>query len=83
MAPGAYGKSTLAITETLAIVTSRPLLGLTPDERVNVWYWNGEDPEEELQRRIAAACLHYGIEPSELEGLFSTAGANKRSFSPR
>jgi hypothetical protein len=75
VAPGAYGKSTLAMTEALAIVTGRPLLGVTPDERVNVWYWNGEDPEEELQRRIAAAALRYEIDPTELEGrLFVDTG---------
>jgi hypothetical protein len=50
IAPGAYGKSTLATTEALAIVTVRPLLGVTPNERANVWIWNGEDPMEELQR---------------------------------
>jgi hypothetical protein len=78
VAPGAYGKSTLAITEALAIVTGRPLLGAAPDEQVNVWYWNGEDPEEELQRRVAAACLHYAIEPSELEGLFVDSGRKQK-----
>jgi len=58
VAPGAYGKSTLAMTEALAIVTGRPLLGITPDERTRVWYWNGEDPLEELERRLAAAYQH-------------------------
>jgi RecA-family ATPase len=75
VAPGAYGKSTLAITEALSIVTGRPLLGVAPDERVNVWVWNGEDPREELQRRFAAACLHHVIDPSEIEGrLFVDTG---------
>jgi AAA domain len=75
VAPGAYGKSTLAMTEALAIVTGRPLLGVTPDEQANVWYWNGEDPMEELQRRIVAACLHYQIDRSEIEGrLFVDTG---------
>ena len=68
VAPGAYGKSTVALTEALAIVTGRPLLGVTPSEQLNVRYWNGEDPIKELQRRIAAVCLHYQIERSEIEG---------------
>ncbi len=69
------GKSALAKTEALAIVTGRPLLGVEPAERVNVWYWNGEDPMEELQRRIVAACLHYRIDRSEIEGrLFVDTG---------
>jgi hypothetical protein len=75
VSPGAYGKSTLVITEALALVTGRPLLGVSPDERVNVWYWNGEDPAEELQRRIVATCLHRGIDPAEIEGrLFVDTG---------
>ena len=75
VAPGAFGKSSLAIAETLAIITGRGLLGVTPDERVNVWYWNGEDPLEELQRRIIAAALYYEIDPAEIEGrLFVDTG---------
>ncbi len=70
VAPGAYGKSTLAMTEALAIATGRSLLGVIPDERTNVWIWNGEDPMEELQRRIVAAALHYEIDQTEIEGRF-------------
>jgi hypothetical protein len=72
---GGVGKSSLEIVEALAMVTGRALLGVTPEERVNVWYWNGEDPEDELERRIVAACLHYEIDPSEIEGrLFVDTG---------
>ena len=75
IAPGAYGKSTLAMTEALAIATGRALLDITPDERVNVWIWNGEDPMEELQRRIISAAMYYEIDPTEIEGrLFVDTG---------
>ena len=37
-------------------------------DRLRVWYWNGEDPREEIERRIAAICLLYKIDPKELEG---------------
>jgi hypothetical protein len=75
VAPGAFGKSTLAVAEALAIVTGRPLLGVIPDERVSAWYWNGEDPAEELQRRIVAATLRYEIDPTDIEGrLFVDTG---------
>jgi hypothetical protein len=75
VAPGGYGKSSLAMTESLSIVTGRPLLGVVPAERANVWIWNGEDPMEELQRRIIAAALHYEIPPAEIEkGLFVDTG---------
>jgi hypothetical protein len=44
IAVGGIGKSSLLIVEALAIGTGKPLLGITPRERVNVWIWNGEDP---------------------------------------
>src|SRR5690242_2443224 len=56
IAPGALGKSSLVLAEAIAICTGRPLLGIAPTERTNVWYWNGEDPQEETERRIAAIC---------------------------
>jgi hypothetical protein len=79
IAPGAYGKSTLAMTEALAIAAELTLLGVTPDERANVWYWNGEDPMEELERRFAAIALHYRIDRSEIEGrLFVETGRKSK-----
>lgn len=62
------GKSSLVIVEALAIVTGRPLIGVKPDEKTRIWYWNGEDPMEELQRRIMAAALHYQIDRDDIEG---------------
>ena len=61
VAPGGAGKSSLVIVEALAMATGRDLLGVKPRRRLKVWLWNGEDPLDELQRRIAAACKHYGI----------------------
>jgi len=75
VAPGGVGKSSLSIVEALAIATGRPLLGITPNERTKVWLWNGEDPLEELQRRVSAAMIQYGIAPAEVEGwLFLDSG---------
>jgi hypothetical protein len=75
VAPGGVGKTSFTTIEALAMATGRPLLGVTPRVRVKVWLWNGEDPLEELQRRIMAACLHYGITRDELEGwLFLDSG---------
>ena len=39
-----------------------------PRTWVTIAYWNAEDPPEEVERRIAAACLRYEIVPSRLEG---------------
>ncbi|MGE8130069.1 AAA family ATPase [Methylobacterium sp. NPDC080182] len=75
IAPGGVGKSTLGIAEALAIATGRPILGIKPVERAKVWIWNGEDPIAEMQRRIAAACIHHNIRPEEIEGwLFIDSG---------
>lgn len=68
VAPGGIGKSSLVIAEALAIATGRPLLQTTVDERVNVWIWNGEDPQDELKRRIMATALHYKLSPKDIEG---------------
>ncbi|QOZ34429.1 AAA family ATPase [Bradyrhizobium sp. CCBAU 53421] len=74
-AAGGVGKSILALTEAIALATGRALLGITPAQRCKVWYWNGEDPKEETERRIAAICLHYSIAKEELEGwLFIDSG---------
>ena len=43
------------------MATGRNLLGDAPPEPLRVWCWNGEDPREEVERRIAAASIHYGI----------------------
>jgi len=75
IAPGGIGKSSLSIVEALAIVTDRALLGIKPEFPANVWIWNGEDPLDELQRRITAAMLYFEIDPEEVKGkLFIDSG---------
>ena len=57
------------------MVTGKNLLGALPTERLRVWYWNGEDPLDELNRRIAAVCLHYNITASDIgDRLFVSSG---------
>jgi hypothetical protein len=75
VAPGGLGKTSLVLVEILAMVTGRPLLGVPVPERLRCWYWNGEDPLEEVERRILAACLHYGIGPEDIgDRLFLDSG---------
>lgn len=75
ISPGGIGKSSLVIAEDVAMAAHRDLLGTLPNERLKVAYWNGEDPLEELQRRVQAVCLHWGIKPDEIEGhLFVDSG---------
>ncbi|NUJ80293.1 AAA family ATPase [Methylocystis sp. FS] len=66
VAPGGVGKSTLGDAEAVAMTTGRPLLGVAIDAALRVWVWNGEDPREELERRIAATCIFYGVKPEDI-----------------
>ncbi len=76
VAPGGLGKSSHALVEALDMVTGRGLLnGKATDRRFRVWYWNGEDPLEETERRVAAICLRYGITAADIGGrLFLNSG---------
>lgn len=66
VAPGGLGKSSLTIVEALAMASGQPLLGIIPRGRFRVWLWNGEDPRDELDRRIGAAMRHYGLTAGDL-----------------
>jgi hypothetical protein len=75
VAPGGIGKTSLGIVEGLAMTSGKPLLGLRPKGRLRVWYWNGEDPHEELERRFMATAMHYGLTREHLAGyLFVNSG---------
>ena len=75
IAPGGLGKTSLVLVEALAMVTGKPLLGIQVAEPLRVWVWNGEDPREEVERRLAAACAHYGITAEDIgDRLFIDSG---------
>ncbi|WP_158526639.1 AAA family ATPase [Phaeobacter inhibens] len=79
VAPSGVGKSSLTIVEALAMASGKPLLG---EDIINgphrVWLWNGEDPMDELQRRVSAAMIHYGITHEDINGrLFVDTGREK------
>ena len=66
LAPGGVGKSSLVLVEAVAMASQRPLLGIHTPKPRRIWYANLEDPEEEIERRIIAICLHHGVRPDEL-----------------
>lgn len=75
VAPSGVGKSSLEIVEALAMTSGKPLLGVEPKGQFRVWLWNGEDPRDELDRRIAAAMLHYGLSSDDIgDRLFVDSG---------
>tara|TARA_R100001443_G_scaffold110848_1_gene123048 strand:- start:106 stop:1473 length:1368 start_codon:yes stop_codon:yes gene_type:complete len=68
VSPGGVGKTTLELTDAVALATGRDLMGARVPERVKVWHYNLEDPRDELMRRVWAICRQFDIDPVELEG---------------
>lgn len=78
VAPGGVGKSSLLMAEALAMVTGRELLGEHPAKPLRVWYWNGEDDQDENRRRMAALCSHYHVSADQIgDRLFMDTGREK------
>jgi hypothetical protein len=74
------GKTSLVLVEAIAMASGRNLLEPTVTKKHRVWYWNGEEPPDELRRRVAAICLHYNIPQADLEGyLFLNSGRDPNS----
>jgi hypothetical protein len=63
---GGIGKSALRIAEIIVLASGKPLLDVTPAERVRCLYWNGDDPLVEIERRIHATGQHFGIDVESL-----------------
>lgn len=77
---GGGGKSAHAVSETLAMVTGRPLLdeqaGLSKPLRV--WYVNAEDPQDEIDRRFVAAAKHFNVTEDQIaDRLFTDSGRDQ------
>lgn len=74
-APGGLGKTSLSVAEACAMASGKPLLGTPVPNRLKVWLWNLEDPRDEMERRIMAACLHFKLKPADIAGhLFLDTG---------
>lgn len=75
VAPSGVGKSSLIIVEALAMASGKPLLGVQPKGQSRVWLWNGEDPIDELNRRVAAAMQLHGLTREDIgDRLFIDSG---------
>jgi hypothetical protein len=77
---GGVGKSSQLIVEALAMISGKELLNTSTDgELLRVWYWNGEDPTEELQRRFAAAIKYFKLTADDIGNrLFLDSGRKMR-----
>ena len=76
VAPGGLGKTSLILAEAVSMATGRNITGTACRKGpLRVWVCNLEDPLEEIVRRVLAICLHYRIDPAELDGrLFLDSG---------
>jgi hypothetical protein len=75
--PGGIGKSSLGLVEAITMDLGLDLFNNKAPlkQKLRVWYHNGEDPRDEINRRIAAICIHYGLDEQEVrQGLFVTCG---------
>jgi RecA-family ATPase len=68
LAPGATGKTALRTLQYLSLATGRPLTGQHIFKRGRVLLLSLEDDDTELQRRLAAARIHHGIDLADLKG---------------
>jgi hypothetical protein len=71
VAPGGFGKTTLILCNAIEMATGTGLIGSSPSGTLRCAYWNAEDEQEEIERRIAAICLRYKLNQAALSaGLF-------------
>ena len=68
VAPGGTGKSTMILAMALAMATNRKLLRTHIHQQCRVALLNLEDPQDEIDRRLAALCVHYNIRNDDLDG---------------
>lgn len=80
VAPGGTGKSSLILGMCMELATKRSLLGPHIFQQCNTALLNLEDPQDEIDRRVTALSMRYGITNDDLEGrLFvSPPGRNVR-----
>jgi AAA domain/Bifunctional DNA primase/polymerase, N-terminal len=67
VAPGGFGKTSIIICNVIEMSVARGLIGPAPLEPLRVAYWNAEDDDDEVERRIAAVCIRHDIDPKCLE----------------
>jgi hypothetical protein len=68
VAPGSTGKSVLRMLQCLSLATGVSFTAQHIFRRCRVLMLSFEDDQEEIQRRIMAAMLHYGISRDQVKG---------------
>ena len=79
VAPGGGSKTTLLLTDAIALVTNRNLVGNEPKFECKAWHYNLEDPIDELRRRAIAICIKFGIDHKDIKDkLFLDSGRDRK-----
>jgi hypothetical protein len=77
-APGGVGKSVLALGQAVALASGQPILGETVHHSVPVWLLNLEDPQDEIDRRLAACLRLHKLPDAAVQGrLYLHAGRTR------
>lgn len=79
-AVGGAGKSTLALAEALHMIAGLPFNGRTPPRPLNVYLWNGEEDDHEINRRVAAAIDLFAKDAPDKKRAIESAIAADRLF---
>jgi hypothetical protein len=65
---GGVGKTALRVAQAVAMASGRDLLGDKIFFRARVLYLSLEDDITEMQRRVRAPMIHYGVNDADLDG---------------
>lgn len=79
VAPGGVGKTAWSIGAGMSLALGKGLIGDDVHARVNVLFCSLEDPEDEFDRRIAAAMQRYEVEAKHLtDRIWNINGRDRR-----
>ncbi|WFU44198.1 AAA family ATPase [Bradyrhizobium sp. CB82] len=80
-APG-RAKSTAVLTEIISMAVGRDLMSgeTLPSGPLRAAYLNGEETQDELDRRVAAICQRFGITPSDCHDRLWVISTRNRSI---
>ena len=68
---GGRAKTTLSLLEAVSMACGRDLLTGEQITPLRVWHVNGEEDQDELDRRITAICQRYGVTEAQCGGRVS------------
>jgi len=76
--PGGASKSSLALLEAVAVASGKSGLADLPYAMTpkRVFYFNAEDTQDEINRRLAGIVLRHNLRLADLDGLFCLSGVS-------